>query len=116
MKSLIFSFVCLLILLTNTAQANLCKSVHDQETDADTRTDNRYYQQFFTDTAYRGDPEYNKMILECNRKRDVKGKKMVNIMTKSEYSDVKAEYAKNNLPERVIRGAYNFFGNIFTQQ
>lgn len=109
--------LCLLnFMLLQSASANLCKKVRDTNTENKTKTEVNYYQSLFNETSYRGTRTWNEIVLECNRKRDTKGDKIQKIMTDNTFKDLKDLLARSDLEPVLVKGKYNFFGNIVTQQ
>lgn len=99
------------------AWANLCDSVKDTTTTAETQHDVDFYEQLFPDPsgAYHGKRRWNEIVLQCNRQRDTKGNEVAKITaTQGTNADRKSLEAKN-LDAKVIRGHYNFFGTVATQ-
>ncbi|MEO8039887.1 MAG: Dickkopf N-terminal cysteine-rich domain-containing protein [Betaproteobacteria bacterium] len=108
-------FAATSLLLASVAHANLCDSVKDNQTSADTRRDVDLYEEMFPDAAYQGNRHWNELILECNRQRDTKGNEVARVTAASGDNPDKRLLRSRNLEPRVIRGHYNFFGNIVTQ-
>jgi len=103
--------VCGMALLSTAAQANLCTSVRgDLNTKAPASRDLSFYKQLFPDSTYHGNDRWNKVILQCNRKRDTKGNKIAKVTTVKGNNNGKKTLRKANLKAKVIRGKYNFFG------
>ena len=99
------------------ARANLCDSVKDTTTTAETQRDVDFYEQLFPDPtgAWRGKRRWNEIVLQCNRQRDTKGGEVAKITaTQGTNADRKSLESKN-LDAKVIRGHYNFFGTVATQ-
>lgn len=103
------------MLIAGTAQANLCNEVKDGTASAESGRDVDFYQQLFPDTAYHGNRKWNKIVIECNRKRDNKGKDIAEVTQDSGDNSGKRTLRSANLDPKVIRGHYQFFGTPFTQ-
>ncbi|MFQ5525223.1 MAG: Dickkopf N-terminal cysteine-rich domain-containing protein [Thermoanaerobaculia bacterium] len=98
------------------AEADLCSNVQDTTTTAETHVDVWFHDELFPDTGYRGDETWNRMVLQCNRKRDTKGNEVAKVTGVTENSAEKRTLKADNLEPKVIRGKYNFHGFIAEQQ
>ncbi len=63
-----------------------------------------------------GDPTWNAIIVQCNRQRDTKGGQITDVTQSTMDNAGKRQLASDDLEPKVIRGHYNFFGTIVTQQ
>ncbi len=98
------------------AFANLCKSVRDTRTTAETARDVAFFEEMFPDPTDRGDLSWNKIVVQCNRQRDTKGKEIAAVTQARGANAGKTQLLSANLPPKAIRGHYNFFGTLATQQ
>lgn len=98
------------------AEADLCNNVKDTVTTSETHVDVGLHDEIFPDTGYRGNETWNRMILQCNRKRDTKGNEISKVTGVTESSEEKRTLKADNLEPKVIRGKYNFHGFIAEQQ
>jgi hypothetical protein len=98
------------------ARANLCDSVNDATTTAETKRDVDFYQQLFPDPARWGNRTWDEIVLQCNRQRDTKGKEIAKATATAGTNADKELLAASDLPPKVIRGHFNFFGTVVTQQ
>ena len=114
MRQLVLS-VLLFVLWVPSAFAGLCKpgnieSRHIQE------AENLELENFATAVSpldgtsdYIGSRSYNAHVLACNRKRDTMGKKIE--------KEIGSDHVfEGSLGARLVKGHYNYFGNIITQQ
>lgn len=99
------------------ARADLCNSVQDAATTTETKRDVSFYEQLFPDPTgeYHGNRRWNEIVLQCNRQRDTKGGEVAQITATLGTSADRKSLESSNLPPKVIRGHYNFFGNIASQ-
>jgi len=110
-------FATFVFLSPETVRSNMCKDVYDKKTTDDTKTDVDYYENIFAgETLYHGNRGWNELVLECNRKRDTKGDELVKIMTRNDYENIKKTLDDPNLNPVAVKGAYNYYGTVFTQQ
>jgi hypothetical protein len=115
MRHLLPVFAICLALLAPQAQADLCNQVHDKATEDTTKKDVDFYTQLFPDTTLHGNRKWNEIVLECNRKRDTKGKEIADrTATDTDNSD-KQLLKSRNLAPQIIRGHYNFYGTVVSQ-
>ncbi len=104
------------LLITSTAQADLCTKVRDLSTTQETKDQIDFYEnKIMKETEYYGNRTWNEIILECNRKRDTKGKEITNALSNPGNKQLKNQLLKITLEPKIIRGKYNFFGNIASQ-
>ncbi len=111
--------VCLAgLLLTTSASANLCSNIRTDSapTDSDSESEANLHEQLFPQTQHWGNRDWNRKLLICNRKRDTNGNKIKQILTDSAYQLQKDKLSESDLPMQLIKGKYNFFGNVVTQQ
>jgi hypothetical protein len=106
----------ILFLLNGNVRADLCDKVKDLEISQDTKKDVNYFEKIFPDKSFWGTRTWNEVIVECNRKRDTNGNQLTKILSGNDFQDLKDMLKKNDLDEVIVRGMYNFFGNIVTQQ
>ena len=66
-------------LLSAQAHANLCDSVRDTTTTAETQRDVGFYQDLFPDPASQGNRRWNEIVVQCNRQRDTKGNEIAKV-------------------------------------
>lgn len=106
-----------LLLAQAPAWANLCDSVKDTTTTAETQRDVDYYEHLFPDPSgeFRGHRRWNEIVLQCNRQRDTKGTEVAKITATLGTNADRKTLESKNLDARVIRGHYNFFGKIVSQ-
>ena len=105
----------IVVLAARTASANLCDNVKDTITTAETRRDVDLYEQLFKDTTHRGNRKWNEILLQCNRKRDTKGNEIGKATAATGDSADKRLLKAADLGAKVIRGHYNFFGQLAFQ-
>lgn len=114
-----FTLLCgaFIFLSSATVNANLCNAIIDQAVSQDTVDQVAFYRnELFDEPAYHGSEAWNRIILECNRRRDTKGSEIKNALTGGG-SDANKELLKSgDLPPKVIRGHYNFRGDVAFQQ
>ncbi len=117
-KIFIFIILLLLALFAVPAQANLCSEIRTSSspTDSASRIEADMHQQLFPEPNYWGNRGWNRKLLVCNRKRDTKGDEIKKIMTDSAYQAQKDVLSEQNLPMKLVRGKFNFFGNAVTRQ
>lgn len=103
---------------TQPLYANLCLEIRntDKPTDSASAIEADLHQQLFSEVDFHGNRDWNRKILTCNRKRDVRGGDIKRILTDPDYAYQKAVLSKANLPEKLVSGKFNFFGKIVTQQ
>jgi len=82
MKKLCLAICTGTLLLSAQAQANLCDSVKDTTTTAETQRDVGFYQELFPDAALQGNRRWNEIVLQCNRQRDTKGNEIGKVTKK----------------------------------
>jgi len=75
-----------------------------------------FFEQLCPSTAEHGSRTWNAMILECNRKRDTKGNEVAKVTQDAADNEGKKTLRSADLPAKVIRGHYNFFGLLAAQQ
>lgn len=107
---------CTVALAAAPARANLCDSVKDATTTAETKRDVDFFQQLFPRSTYWGDRTWNEIVLQCNRQRDTKGNDVAKITAAPGTNAEKDLLLSRELPPKVIRGHYNFYGKLLTQQ
>jgi hypothetical protein len=111
------AFVPLFVLATaSPVHANLCKSVRDLATTDATARDVAFFEELFPDRADRGDLSWNKIVVQCNRQRDTRGREIAKVTQARGGNAGKRLLLSRDLPPKAIRGRYNFFGTVFTQQ
>lgn len=104
-----------IVLLSTHAHANLCDSVKDATTTAETKNDVNFYEELFSDAEYHGNRRWNEIIVQCNRQRDTQGNEVSKVTASSSDNAEKRLLKASDLDTKVIRGHYNFFGTIATQ-
>ena len=97
------------------AKANLCTSVRDKSTTTETRNDVNFFRELFPDSTDRGDDLWNRMVLQCNRQRDTKGREIGKVTASPGNNAGKTQLKSGDLGAKVIRGHYNFFGLLAAQ-
>jgi hypothetical protein len=102
-------------LLSAQAHANLCDSVRDTTTTAETQRDVGFYQDLFPDSASQGNRRWNEIVVQCNRQRDTKGNEIAKVTASTGSSADKTLLKSANLDPKIVRGHYNFFGTLVTQ-
>jgi hypothetical protein len=108
-KVLLLILICIVLLSTHT-HANLCDSVKDTTTTAETKNDVNFYEELFPNAKFHGNRRWNEIVVQCNRQRDTKGND-VSKATASNGNNAEKQLLKaSNLDPKVIRGHYNFFG------
>ena len=114
MRQLILSLL-LVVLWTPSAFAGLCKagnieSRHNREAESLERENFATAVSPLDGTSdYIDSRTYNAHVLACNRKRDTLGNKIE--------KDIGSDHVfEANLAARLVKGHYNYFGNIVTQQ
>jgi|GEM_PF-2135627 len=112
----VLALTLLAMLIPTTASANLCVNVRDAKTKHKTKRDVDYYEHLFRDKSLHGNRDWNEIITECNRKRDNNGSLIRKLITKSGFEETKSILKKRNLAPEIIRGRYNYFGKLITQQ
>ena len=108
-KVLLLMSTCIALFSAH-AHANLCDSVKDRTTTAETKSDVDFYQELFPDPDFHGDLRWNEIVLQCNRQRDTKGNEVGKVTASSADNSEKRLLKSRNLDTKVIRGHYNFFG------
>ena len=103
-------------LLSTSAHANLCDSVKDTTTTAETKRDVGFYEELFSPTVdARGNQRWNEIVVQCNRQRDTKGNEIAMATQSSGANADKTLLKSAHLDSKIIRGHYNFFGTIVSQ-
>ena len=115
MKKLCLAICTGTLLLSAQAQANLCDSVKDTTTTAETQRDVSFYQELFPDAALQGNRRWNEIVLQCNRQRDTKGNEIGKVTADSGTNADKTLLKAANLDTKIVRGHYNFFGLLAAQ-
>ncbi|MBA4143468.1 MAG: hypothetical protein H0X43_10815 [Nitrosospira sp.] len=112
MKTVLALLWAYLVFSGTHAHANLCDSVKDTTTTAETKRDVDFYEELFSDpkAEHRGNRKWNEIILECNRRRDTKGNEVAKATAASGSNEGKQLLKARDLDPKVIRGHYNFFG------
>jgi hypothetical protein len=105
--------VLLTLLPVADASANLCLSVKDLKVKSETLKEISLYKELFPNADYHGSHEYNGFLLECNRKRDTKGRTIRKMLTKSAWSDMETLLKKSDLSPYLYKAKYKFFGIAF---
>ena len=100
---------------TTSARADLCDSVKDTVTTADTRNNVSFFLELFPTAEYLGSRTWNEIVLQCNRQRDTKGNEIAKVTATGADNADKKMLKSRDLPTKVIRGHYNFFGTVVTQ-
>jgi hypothetical protein len=102
-KTLLLMLTCILV-LSEHAHANLCDSVKDRTTTAETKNDVNFYEELFPDITDRGSRTWNEIILQCNRQRDTKGNDVSNVVVVASSNTAKQLLKVRDLETKVIRG------------
>ena len=113
-KTLLLILTCILLLSAH-AHANLCDSVKDKATTAETKNDVHFYEELFPNPTNRGSRTWNEIVLQCNRQRDTKGNEIAKVTAAAGSNTDKHLLKTRDLEAKVIRGHYNFFGTVVTQ-
>ena len=92
------------------AHANLCDGVKDTTTTSEIKSDVDFYESLFPDPQFHGSRRWNEIVVQCNRKRDSQGNQVARLMSASGGNAGKALLTRRELPPKVVRGHYNFFG------
>lgn len=107
--------VLLLVIWTPSAFAGMCKAsnIKDRHTQEAINLERETFATAVSPldgtSDYIGNQAYNAHIIACNRKRDTLGNKIE--------KDIASDHVfERNLGPRLIKGHYNFFGNVITQQ
>lgn len=107
-------FLCVAAVVPRVS-ANLCQPVRDTFAGAQAQRDLTFYEEIFPLVDYQGNRNWNAIVLECNRQRDTKGREVEKSTGTGLENDGKATLRTANLRPKVIRGHYNFFGQIALQ-
>ena len=102
--------------LVEPARADLCASVQGgKEPTADSQQDVDFYTQLFP-VGQRGSRYWNQVITQCNRQRDSLGNEVAKVTQVTGGSAEKRELKASDLDYKVIRGFYNFHGQVALRQ
>ena len=104
-----------LVLFGTPALADLCTSVQDTTTTAESKSDVDFYEELFPNPEGHGSRRWNEIIVQCNRQRDTKGNEIRETTAQPGNNTGKNLLRARNLEPKVIRGHFNFFGTIVTQ-
>lgn len=118
MKRILQSLCVGMALAAAPAHADLCDSVQGgagASPTAATQLDVAFYNRLFPGDN-RGDPTWNAIVLQCNRKRDTKGNDVAAVTQSTTGNAGKRQLRSPDLEPKVIRGHYNFWGQLATQQ
>ena len=115
MKNPSITLGVLLLVCSGATHADLCVSVQDTETKGETLLDVNFYEEMFPSLGERGNRTWNRIVLQCNRQRDTKGNEVAKVTATGSDNADKKTLKSRDLPVKVIRGHYNFFGTVATQ-
>lgn len=90
--------------------ANLCSKVTDLKSIPETHEEIKFYQTLFPNADYHGSLEYDGFVLECNRRRDNKGDEVRKMLTRDDWSEMKAVLNNSDLSPYLFDAKYKFFG------
>lgn len=116
MKRGLLSIAVGVALLAVRAHADLCDNVKDLIVTQETLRDIRFYEELFKyPSDGLGSSAWNELVLQCNRKRDTKGNDVRKVLGTELETPEKKTLRSSNLEAKVIRGHYNFFGQLVAQ-
>lgn len=114
---------CAALISTTPVRADLCDSVQGgagaSPTPA-TLLDIKVFKKLASDAGFPadliGDETWDAIVLQCNRQRDTKGGEIIDSTQSTADNAGKRQLLSSDLEAKVIRGHYNFFGQLLTQQ
>ncbi|MGD9885570.1 MAG: hypothetical protein AB7U95_36265, partial [Reyranella sp.] len=118
MRRILQSLCVGLALVAAPAHADLCNSVQGgagASPTAATLRDVAFYKTLFPSSEW-GNQTWNAMVLQCNRQRDTKGNEVTDVTQSTAGNAGKRQLSSGDLEPKVIRGHYNFYGTVVTQQ
>ncbi len=103
------------------AHADLCDSVAGGAGASPTPAtvlDEAFYEQLFSSFPSNliGNKTWDAIVLQCNRQRDTKGDDVAAVTQSTMGNAGKRQLSSADLEAKVIRGHYNFYGQLATQQ
>jgi hypothetical protein len=105
-----------LVLGTGSAMAGMCGSGPDQNVPGEIIQEERLYRTLFTQADYHGIEKYNRILLDCNRRRDSLGGGLRRELGQFGSTGFSTMLTQRDLDWKMVRGNYNFYGNEFFGQ
>lgn len=104
----VFLPFAILAFWTNNSIANLCTSdvLTERYNSEAELLETENFARDDSASNYKGDRNYNALIIACNRKRDQKKSKIETLPANHIFADT--------LPKKLVRGTYNYWGKVIT--
>ena len=109
-------FAAAVLLSSGSAIAGLCGSGPDQKIPDERIREERFARTLFPEVDYHGIEAYNRILIECNRKRDSRGGDLRRELGKFGEAGFSSELTRPDLDWKMISGHYNFYGTQITAQ
>jgi hypothetical protein len=105
--------------MTAAARADLCNSVQGGKGTSPTQAtglEMSLYHDLFPLVGTQGNDTWNQVIVQCNRQRDNKGNEVATVTQTNSDNPSKKELRSPDLETKVVRGHYNFYGQLVFRQ